>query len=247
MPVPRKVFRIENSASRRLDEAAETAQAGLRYAEIMVELRALRRALAAVAPWQPQGLAASHGAGVARLTSQLNLIAGAIKSGDGNSAGPDPTARSAASPEGSDAKTSLPQKPAPESSPSRIDHELAAVVSSTEQATQKILAAAEDIDSTANTLSAALAGRIEQELAQDIQDSVIHIFEACNFQDLIGQRVAKVSAAVKFVEENIARVLEEIHTAAAAQTLHGPCLDGDRGHASQDDVDAMFAERASGE
>ncbi len=78
---------------------------------------------------------------------------------------------------------------------------------------------------------------------------MIRIFEACNFQDLIGQRVAKVMATVKFVEDHIARVLDEItHITSppappdAAQVLHGPRLDIDRGHVSQSDIDAMFGE-----
>lgn len=232
MAEPRKVFRIEHTAAARLDEAVDAAQAGLRHSEIMRELRALRGALSALSPRLSDANAAPDRAGVARLTSELNLIAGAIKSGDGNADGRAPDGRG------------TPSADAPADAPvSRIDHELNAVVSGTEQATQKILAAAEEIDSMANTLSAALDGKIEQELAQDIQDSVIQIFEACNFQDLIGQRVAKVLAAVKFVEEHIARVLEEIQTAStAAQALHGPRLDGDHGHASQDDIDALFAD-----
>jgi chemotaxis protein CheZ len=127
-----------------------------------------------------------------------------------------------------------------------MGHELSAVVTGTERATQKILAAAEEIDSVANTLSAALKGKIEQNLAHDIQDLVIEIFEACNFQDLIGQRVAKVSATLRFVEDHIARVLDEIKNPAAAtrrdgaQTLHGPRLDIDDGHASQGEIDALF-------
>jgi chemotaxis protein CheZ len=71
----------------------------------------------------------------------------------------------------------------------RIALELDAVVNGTAQATQKILAAAEEIDQAADNLSAALKGRIEQDVAQDIRDLVIRIFEACNFQDLIGQRI----------------------------------------------------------
>jgi hypothetical protein len=39
-------------------------------------------------------------------------------------------------------------------------------------------------------------------------------------------------------------VLEEIKTASAvASALHGPRLEGDAGHASQDDIDAMFGNR----
>jgi chemotaxis protein CheZ len=219
MAVPRKIFRIEQTAATHLESDVATAQAGSRYAEIVQELRALRAALAVTAPPQSRSSGATANGEGKRLTSELNLIAGTIRDGgDGNGAHAD-------------------------ASMSRIDHELQAVVSGTEQATQKILAAAEEIDLAANTLSAALAGKIEQELAQDIQDLIIRIFEACNFQDLIGQRVTKVSASVKFVEQHIARVLEEIKTAsAAASGLHGPQLDGEEGHASQHDIDAMFAD-----
>ncbi len=97
----------------------------------------------------------------------------------------------------------------------------------TAQATQQILAAAEEIDQLADNLSAALNGRIEQELAQDIADSVLRIFEACNFQDLIGQRVAKV---MKTLQTDEAVPMPPTDDAPA---LHGPRLDGDKGHMSQ--------------
>jgi chemotaxis protein CheZ len=225
MPEPRKIFRIEHTAAA-LEQPAEIAPAELPYSEIMRELRALRAALSIAAPLRADANVGHSNGRVTDLTSQLSLIAGAMR-GDG----------------------ALPvdggkQNSAPAEAPlSRIDSELLAVVSGTEQATQKILTAAEEIDVAANNLSAALDGKVEQDLAQDIQDLVIQIFEACNFQDLIGQRVAKVLTAMKFVEEHIARVLEEIKTASvAAAALHGPRLDGDRGHASQDDIDAMFAD-----
>ncbi len=230
-----KIFRIEQTAAARLDESAELAQVGLRHAEIMRELIALRGALAAaVSPGPRAGDAHNHG-GVARLTGELNLIAGAI-------GGANEGASNGGKPNG---------QPGMHPAASRLEHELKAVVSGTEQATQKILTAAEAIDSTANTLSAALAGKLEQDLAQDIQDFALQIFEACNFQDLIGQRVGKILAALKFVEDHIARVLEEIKTASAAarnvdgHALHGPRLDGDLGHASQGDIDAMFARERS--
>jgi chemotaxis protein CheZ len=222
MAEPRKIFRIERMPAARCDEAAETEQAGAGFAEIMQELRSLRSVIAAMLHGGGSCAAAAPERGeVARLTSELNRIAGAIAGED--------TADS----ERDEAGAPL----------SRVECELNAIVNGTEKATQKILAAAEAIDSTANTLAAALGGRIERELAQDIQDLVIQIFEACNFQDLIGQRVAKVVAALHFVEVQIARVLEEITTASSARALHGPRLEGDHGHASQDAVDAMFANK----
>jgi chemotaxis protein CheZ len=116
----------------------------------------------------------------------------------------------------------------------RIAAELDAVAAGTAQATQKILAAAEEIDQLANNLSAALKGRLERELAQDIADSALRIFEACNFQDLVGQRVAKVMKTLK-VDEALAAP-----ATADAPDLHGPRLAGDQGHLSQREIDSMF-------
>jgi chemotaxis protein CheZ len=233
MAEPRKVFRIERTAVMRLEDDVETSQGGLRHEEIMRELQALRATLSTAASRRPRRTGGSEHREVARLASELNLIADAIGGNGDTSAhagGSDPRAAANAA------------TPA-----ARIGHELSAVVNGTERATQKILAAAEAIDTTANNLSASLKGKIEQNLAHDIQDLVLEIFEACNFQDLIGQRVTKVLATLRFVEDHIARVLDEIKNPAAAtrrdgaQTLHGPRLDSDDGHASQSEIDALFA------
>jgi chemotaxis protein CheZ len=139
--------------------------------------------------------------------------------------------------------------------PARVTRELDAVVESAEHATQQILGAAEAIEDAANTLSASLKREQEKSLALDIQDNVLRIFEACNFQDLTGQRIAKVLTTLKFVEERVAHMIEiwggidafRSYTVAAEterdrnSLLHGPKLDDDKGHVSQDDVDAMFA------
>jgi chemotaxis protein CheZ len=138
----------------------------------------------------------------------------------------------------------------------RVFRELDAVVGGQELAIQQILAAAEDIDEAANTLSAALRHDQDQALAQDIRDQVIRIFEACNFQDLAGQRITTVLTTLKFVEDRIARMMEvwggieaftDFNAAALAERdpgpglLNGPKLEGDKGHASQADIDALFA------
>jgi chemotaxis protein CheZ len=123
---------------------------------------------------------------------------------------------------------------------SRFTHELEAAVRTSEQATQKILAAAEEIDQAANNLAAAVKGDTEQGLAQDIRDRVIAIFEACNFQDVTSQRLAKVGTALAGMEKLIGAALGELgsDTLSAA---HGPPLDGDDGHVSQSEVDSLFA------
>ncbi len=217
MAAARKIFRIEQSAAARL-QAAATVHDGLRDGDIERAVAALRALLAAATSGSPAAAAAGAGK-LARLSAELERIAGAA--------------------DGSD-KTGRPGVPA---LTSRIGHELSAVVDGSEQATQKILAAAEQIDAAANALCLALTGKSDQRLAQDIQHLVVRIFEACNFQDLIGQRVAKVVAALQFVEAQMARVLEEITTASAKRPLHGPRLEGDSGHASQDDVNALFADK----
>lgn len=136
----------------------------------------------------------------------------------------------------------------------RASRELDAVADSTEHATQQILEAAEGIDEAANTLSASVKQAQEQALASDIRDHVVRIFEACNFQDVSGQRIAKVLATLSFVEDRVSRMLEiwggrdAIKDYAAAQPalsseptlVNGPRLSGDSGHVSQQEIDAMF-------
>ena len=131
---------------------------------------------------------------------------------------------------------------------SRMTHELDAVVSGTEQATQSILRSAEDIDQTAGTLAGALKSAHEQGLAHDIRDRVVGIYEACNFQDISGQRINKAMATLKAAEACVARAMEILGGVdgkrAARKTntmLNGPKLDGDGGHANQHDIDRMFA------
>jgi chemotaxis protein CheZ len=234
MAAPRKVFRIEETAAARLPRRiAAIAPPSPRHdealqAKILQELATLHASLAAP-PVYAANADGSARAETERLATELNLIQGVIGGSDNDSAGSD-----GAQPQAGHL--------------TRTAHELEAVVHGTALATQKILAAAEQIDQAANNLTAALDGKIEQGQAQDIQDLVIQIFEACNFQDLIGQRVTKVMATLEFIEDHITRVLEEIKNAPPArqsndaeQQLHGPRLDRDPGHVSQSEIDAMFS------
>ena len=227
MPAPRKIFRIEQTAAVR-PVAAEIAEPHVpsRHIELMNELAALRAMITAAATQSPIKMETSAAPQTERLTSELNLIVGAIS--------------------GSMVKTNGADLPCDAPPMTRIAYELTEVVSSTEQATQKILGAAEEIDQATKNLSAALTGKYEQDLVQDIQDVVISIFEACNFQDLAGQRVTKVLSILNFVEDHVARVLEDIARESALvrrdgeQLLHGPRLDNNSGHVSQAEIDAMF-------
>jgi chemotaxis protein CheZ len=138
----------------------------------------------------------------------------------------------------------------------RVTNELDAIVGGTQTATETILSNAEEIDQLASTLAPRLKDEQSLALAQDMQERVIKIFEACNFQDLTGQRITKVVSTLKFIETHIVRMMEiwggleafkgiEAEQMAAregdAALLNGPKVAGEAGHASQDDIDALFA------
>jgi chemotaxis protein CheZ len=137
----------------------------------------------------------------------------------------------------------------------KVNGELGAVVGGTEQATQQILEAVEAIDQAASALGKVTSPDQQKILSDDIQERVVAIFEACNFQDLTGQRINKVMTTMKFIENHITVMMDiwggvdaiKAHAPAIVDTrgedaklLNGPKLDGDVGHASQDDIDALF-------
>jgi chemotaxis protein CheZ len=131
----------------------------------------------------------------------------------------------------------------------RAAYELGAAIDGIEKAAQKILKCSEAIDENARTLTATLKTGYERGLAQDIQEQTMRIYEACNFQDLAGQRIGKAIAALQAVEEHVARMIAlsdgvavapQPAAAPVARLVNGPMLDGDQGHASQSDIDAMF-------
>jgi chemotaxis protein CheZ len=137
----------------------------------------------------------------------------------------------------------------------KVTGELGAVVGGTEQATQRILEAAEAIDQASSALTKVNSPDQQKLLSEEIQESVVSIFEACNFQDLTGQRISKVMATMKFIENHIMVMMDiwggvdaiRAHAppivddrVGDAKLLNGPKLDGDVGHASQNDIDAMF-------
>jgi chemotaxis protein CheZ len=134
----------------------------------------------------------------------------------------------------------------------RAGDELRAAVDGMDDATQKILKSAEVIDESARALTATLKDDYKRGLAQDIQENVVKVYEACNFQDIAGQRISNVIGTMTMVEDKVADMLTRCDGARAAplapaksarrsELLNGPKLDGDSGHASQLDVDEMFA------
>jgi chemotaxis protein CheZ len=73
--------------------------------------------------------------------------------------------------------------------------ELDAIVSATEKATNSIMEAAEQIEQAADGIGG--------EAAESIVTATTQIYEACGFQDITGQRISKVIAAMQEIEKKI--------------------------------------------
>ena len=237
MPVQRKIFRIEEGARRNVAGVAAGDAAGAQqHREFMTELQALRELIGPGAGVDRGALerARAQIAEVQAYKHELFLIHAAVERTR------------------NEMTAFTPEAPGSEQT-ARARRELAAIVGGTERATQSILQVAEEIDQAANALSASVRGSHEQGLAHDVQDRVVQIFEACNFQDLTGQRVDHVVTTLKFVEEHIARLIAIWHgieqfkpvvfgdeAGGDQRFLNGPKLPEDRGHSTQDAIDTMF-------
>jgi len=132
----------------------------------------------------------------------------------------------------------------------RAAGKLGTVIEAIKQATEKILKSSEVIDDSAKALAAAMKTDYEPSLAQEIQDHVVKIYEACNFQDLSGQRIGNVIETLTMIEDQVEGLLDRYQSRPCdrpvakpdcSQTLlNGPRLDGDSGHTSQQDIDILF-------
>ncbi len=80
---------------------------------------------------------------------------------------------------------------------------LDAIVESTAQATDSILAAMEEIDGLVEQLRAHPEPSGIESLCDGIVTRTMAAMEACSFQDLTGQRINKVVGSMKFVEERV--------------------------------------------
>ena len=221
MPIHRKRYRIEEAIGIEMPvEEVAGGEVGPMHHEIMSELRAIRAQIEQCE----------------KLKVELDLIHDAINR----------TKREIAAIHGTSFDGTEMAK---------VNGELGAVANGTEQATQQILEAAEFIDQAASALSKVNSPDQQKILSEEIQERVVAIFEACNFQDLTGQRINKVMNTMKFIEGHITVMMDiwggvdaiKAHAPAILDTregddrlLNGPKLEGDAGHASQDDIDALF-------
>jgi chemotaxis protein CheZ len=125
--------------------------------------------------------------------------------------------------------------------------ELDAIVQSTEKATNTIMECAETLMAADASDPAAFKTLVDEKM--------LLIFEACSFQDITGQRIAKVVETLQHIETRVARFadvmqakdldgyLNDAERARAERKaklmIHGPQLDG-RGNA-QKQIDELFA------
>lgn len=129
----------------------------------------------------------------------------------------------------------------------RAGMELEAIVEATEEATNTIMQASEEIMG---------AGTADGEAYQNIvNDAIMRIFEACSFQDITGQRISKVVETFNHIEmrlQAVAALIESMGGDNRAEQpaesdverrrrellLNGPQLKGEG--TGQEEIDAMF-------
>ena len=129
--------------------------------------------------------------------------------------------------------------------------QLEAIVGATEQATNQIFEAVEMIE--------AQTEQMKPEIAEKITEAVTSVYEACGFQDITGQRISKVVAALRHIDSKVEGLLEafgnefdglqQVVKEQKASTpsgkgrpdehlLNGPQLPGEG--KTQDEIDALL-------
>jgi len=132
--------------------------------------------------------------------------------------------------------------------------QLSAVVAATEEATDNIMNNAEMIEEVIAELKSHGLDEYQARRLQDIGDLVVGIFEACNFQDLTGQRISKVVDALNFIEDRVYAMMaawnekefetmpmpEGLHRKDGHLDLHGPSKAEEVDSMDQNAIDALF-------
>ncbi len=145
----------------------------------------------------------------------------------------------------------------------QLSDELGAVVSQTAAAANTILTSAEAVSKELIKVRLQAANKADITPSLDQMDvEISKIFESCHFQDLTGQRIARVCDTLSFVERQISRLtniwgglealdhLLEIEATAKAHQessigdhalANGPkMVDEEIGHVNQLEIDALF-------
>jgi len=99
--------------------------------------------------------------------------------------------------------------------------ELSAIVKATETATNTIMECAEAVMAADASDSEAFKALVDEKM--------LFIFEACSFQDITGQRIAKVVETLEHIESRVSRFAAAIH----AKDLDGYVNDTERARAER--------------
>ena len=113
--------------------------------------------------------------------------------------------------------------------------ELGSVVAATETATHTIMAAAEDPRWADASDQAAYKALVDEKL--------MIIFEACSFQDITGQRIAKVVETLQHIEQRVARFADVMN----ATDLDGFLDDKERARAERKEKFLLNGPQLAGE
>ena len=90
--------------------------------------------------------------------------------------------------------------------------ELDAIVAHTASATESILEVCETLD--------ALGSAMDGVAARQLQDATMKIYEACSFQDITGQRIARIVATLQTIEARVG----ELHGTVGRPALPRPAV-----------------------
>ena len=229
MPEPRKIFRIEQTATARLDQTDENAPSGLPYGEIMRELRALRAALAVAAPLRAEANGERADGRVTQLATDLNLIAGAIR-GDGVAA----------------AAAEVGKRNGPLAETPHVAHRQriarcgqwhrAGDAENPRRRRRNRLS----LPTTCQPRSTVSLSRSWRRTSKISSSRFLRLAILRSDRPACRQGAYSDEVCLRITSRACWERSRQASVAAAA--LHGPRLDGDHGHASQDDIDAMFAD-----
>ena len=122
--------------------------------------------------------------------------------------------------------------------------ELETIVEHTASATDSILESCEHLEG--------LTSRLPSENTQALHECVTRIYEACSFQDITGQRITKVVAALQAIGSKVAHMIEvfapngvaatrvvRVEAACGSELLNGPQLLANA--MDQSGIDALLA------
>ena len=131
--------------------------------------------------------------------------------------------------------------------------ELDAIVIATEASTEDVLGASEQIEIYMRKITGLHPDDQELgSLGEQVANEIIKIFEACNFQDITGQRTTKVIKTIRFIEEKILALINiwGVDAFLDLPVHKQPVADGDdalmngpqRGNEgiTQDEINALF-------